>query len=77
MARKSLGGQLGKIADATAAPTPRKASPTDKGDAALVNRSIQTTRERWKQLRQYALEHDIKLYEAVEQILAAFFDKPR
>jgi len=49
MNRRKVGGQLGKIASGK--PRQQKApTPTSKGDNALVNRSIQTTRERWKQL---------------------------
>lgn len=72
MSRRKVGGQLGEIA--TGKPRQQRVpSPIAKGDDALVNRSIQTTRERWRQLKLYALEHDLKMYETVELILADFF----
>jgi len=73
MARRKLEGTLDKAASG---PAPRQAAatPAAKGDASMVRYSFLVRRARVKELKQYALDHDVKIYEAMESALAWLLD---
>ncbi len=73
MARRKLEGTMDKAAGAPA-PRPAAATPAARGDAALVRYSFLTTRARVRALKRYALDNDVKIYEAMESALTWLLD---
>lgn len=73
MARRKLEGTMDKAAGVPA-PRPASATPAARGDAALQRYSFLTTRARVRALKRYALDNDVKIYEAMESALAWLLD---